>query len=323
MPRHWLILVLLGWNLSAQADEAFDWLEKMGRAVRDLDYQGIFVYRIGDQLEAMRVLHGTSGGREMERLVSLNGAPREVVRDEHSVLCVLPEQRAVSVGWRSPESSYRAILSRPPEEMTTYYDFALGERERVAGRATRTIKITPRDPFRYGQRIYLDEEYALPLKSELLDRNGDIVSQIMFTQLEVVPELSVDWGVDEESKETQYAWHYQPPAQERGNGIDSSDWSFQRLPSGFRMTVHAHRDGDDKHPNQEHFVFSDGLASFSIYIEEADPTNPLTGGSRVGSMSVFGRTIEGYQVTVVGEVPEATARNVVSAMKHHPQQAAK
>jgi sigma-E factor negative regulatory protein RseB len=317
-PRHAFAWLLLGWSLSAQGDEAFQWLERMGQAVRDLSYEGVFVYRHGNQMEAMRLVHGNTGGREMERLVALNGPPREVIRDEHSVLCVLPEQRAVSVGWRGADQRYRALLSRSPEELAAYYDFKLEDKERVAGRPVQVIRIDPRDPYRYGQRLYLDEQHALPLRSDLLDANGEAVSQIMFTQLRVVPELHFDWGVEAEADGTQYAWTYQPPAQPSEDGGAQGPWRFETLPDGFRMTLHARRNGDDSHPPQEHFVFSDGLATLSVYIETLDPDAPLTEGSRVGPVSIFGRVLHGYQVTVVGEVPEETTRRVASVVQYQP-----
>jgi len=324
MSLRWQTLawLLLGCSLTAQANEALGWLERMSHAVRDLNYEGVFVYLHGDQLESMRLLHGTADGREMERLISLNGPPREVVRDQHSVLRVLPEQRAISVGWRNADPSYHAILSRSPEELTANYEFALGERDRVAGRAVQVVVITPRDQLRYGQRLFLDAEHALPLKSELLDSDGRAVSQLMFTQLRVDPQMNLDWEVESEAEGAHYAWNYQPPAQSLDGDEDACDWRFDGLPAGFRITVHARRNGTEPHPPQEHFVLSDGLATLSVYIEEADPANPLAGGSRMGPMSVFGRVLAGHQITVVGEVPEETARWVASTVRRQEQRGA-
>jgi len=75
-----------------------------------------------------------------------------------------------------------------------------------------------------------------------------------------------------------------------------------------------------------HLVFTDGLASVSVFVESspisASPgtQGQVSGTTRVGSTSAFSTVVEGHRVTAVGEVPPSTVQFIAKAMKS--QQAA-
>jgi sigma-E factor negative regulatory protein RseB len=56
----------------------------------------------------------------------------------------------------------------------------------------------------------------------------------------------------------------------------------------------------------EHWVFSDGLASVSVYIEASIDKDEYSGVTHRGALNAFGTMVDGYYVTVVGEVPRRT-----------------
>ena len=62
------LLCLASWPcLSAgTSEQARAWLDKMLRAGETLHYDGTFVYRNGEEMEAMRIIHqaGVDGGRQ-------------------------------------------------------------------------------------------------------------------------------------------------------------------------------------------------------------------------------------------------------------------
>src|ERR1043165_1576367 len=85
------VLVLLSTTAAMAAeDSAVEWLVKMGDAARSQNYQGILVYRDADVLETLQLVHRSADGQERERLVSLSGEPREIVRQNDQVTCLLP-----------------------------------------------------------------------------------------------------------------------------------------------------------------------------------------------------------------------------------------
>jgi sigma-E factor negative regulatory protein RseB len=62
-------------------------------------------------------------------------------------------------------------------------------------------------------------------------------------------------------------------------------------------------------------VFSDGLASVSVFIEPRSPqTEAMRGLAKVGAAFAFSRDLDGHQVTAVGEVPAATVEAIAEAV---------
>ncbi len=90
------------------ADAAHEWLMKINHAARNLEYDGVFVYQHDAQLEAMQIFHKVENNSSRERLVSLNGAPREIVRDANEVRCYWPDKNSVMV-----ETGQMTLTSMP------------------------------------------------------------------------------------------------------------------------------------------------------------------------------------------------------------------
>jgi sigma-E factor negative regulatory protein RseB len=306
-------VLLLGLALQSAAGKSMQqdvrvWLERMIQAVRSLNYEGTFVYLHDNHLESMHLLHRVNEGGEWERLVSLNGAAREVVRDSASVTCVAPDARSVSIG-----GSLRAVFTMDLELLSTYYDFRLLGSSRVAGREARVIAIIPNDRLRYGYRIYLDQKAFLPLQTEMLDSEGQTLSQVMFTRLEVKKDVTKPTESILDGKED-YAWVNHRPMREMKKNQRNS-WLFQDLPAGFGIRLHTRRSDGPGKSASDHYVLSDGLASLSVYIEKSAGEVGLRGGSQMGTVNAFGREVGGRQVTVVGEVPAVTVKQVAAAIR--------
>ncbi len=299
-----------------QENEAFKWLERMWQAVHQLNYEGTFVYLHDNHMESLRLVHSVADGQERERLTSLNGVSREVVRDNHSIICVLPDSRSVSAELRSSGGGIGENSVLDPKKLSAYYDFYMHGDSRIAGRPAVMLVIAPKDAYRYGHRLFLDKEYALPLKTELLDSNGESISQIMFTGLKVDPEIKIAAEGDDSALENEhYAWIYQKPVLRMQDGERTAvDWYFPNLPAGFQLSVHARRPATDKRSAIDHFVFTDGLATFSVYVEKADSNNGLEGESRMGAVNVFGTSYDDYHVTAVGEVPLQTIQELAQGI---------
>ncbi|MFQ5546575.1 MAG: sigma-E factor regulatory protein RseB domain-containing protein, partial [Acidiferrobacterales bacterium] len=168
-------LALLAFSSAAAAgDAAYDWLMRMNQATRMLNYDGTFVYQHGDQLEAMRIIHAVRDGSVRERLVSLNGSAREVIRDDQQVMCYLPDRKSIIVEHRfvGRDKSFPVILPESVTVLKKNYMIQLGAPGRVAGRAAQVVIIRPRDQYRYGYHLWADKETGLLLKADLVDHMG-------------------------------------------------------------------------------------------------------------------------------------------------------
>ena len=316
--RYWLWVLLLATASAVDAEpEGRDvnaWIKQMVQAVRTLAYEGTFVSIHGNQLESMRVIHSVEGGQEHERLISLNGSAREVIRDNKSVICILPDTKTISITKRGSERSFPAVLPMDLDALSRLYDFRLLGGTRVAGRPVKVVAIIPHDADRYGYRLFLDEEHALPLKTDMLDASGNVVAQTMFTEIRIDPMIR-NAIPSILSKHKGFAVAHHLLAQEMpvdGEAV----WTFSRLPAGFRLRTRARQPGSDGVNQVEHFVFSDGLATLSVYIEKAEAESGLHGESKMGAVNAYGAQVAGYQITVVGEVPAQTVQRVVNAMEY-------
>ncbi|MCW8907737.1 MAG: MucB/RseB C-terminal domain-containing protein [Sedimenticola sp.] len=291
-----------------------DWLQRMVNAVHSLNYEGTFVYLHNNQLESMRIVHNADEDNEKERLLSLNGVPREVIRDNASVTCIAPDAQSVSIANRVGSYGFRAVFAADISQLSNLYDFHMLGEARVADRPAMVLAIVPRDAFRYGYRIYLDKQHALPLKTDMLDRSGEALSQLMFTQLQVHSGKSEIETISLEGKE-HYRWELQKPIKtlQEKNG---SRWSFEGLPEGFKIILYSRRKAGERGGEVDHFVLSDGLASLSVYVEPA-ADDDLRGGSNIGTINAYGSVREGFQVTVVGEVPALTVEHIASALRNN------
>jgi sigma-E factor negative regulatory protein RseB len=296
--------------------EAYVWMEKMHKAVQQLNYEGIFVHQHNQHMESLKIVHTVENGVERERLVSLNGARREVVRSKGEVICIQPDIKSVLVGKRFGHEGIANILPYNPDEISAYYDFKIVGQERIADKNTKVILVIPKDDNRYGHRVSLDIESALPLRSDLLDDSGKPVSQIMFTSMKIGPAVkdnSLELVTHEELEE--YQWKRQSPVQNSTNTKNESRWVFGSVPNGFRLSVHESRAGANNNV-VEHFVFTDGFATMSVYIEKAVAEKMFEGESQMGAIHAYGTQSNGFQITAVGEVPAQTVKKFALSAKY-------
>ena len=87
------------------------------------------------------------------------------------------------------------------------------------------------------------------------------------------------------------------------------DWRASKVPPGFRLTATRTQLLEGSTSPVTHLVYSDGLASVSVFIENR-PSQPdqFKGLAKVGSAFTFSTTTQGHQVTAVGEVPPQTVQ---------------
>ncbi len=321
MSRSFLLLSLLVYLPAAFADdsqhEAYNWLEKMHSAVQQLNYAGTFVHLHNQNMETMRIVHTVEDGVERERLVSLNGVQREVVRSKGEVICIQPDLKSVLVGKRVGHGAITNIVPYDPNEIAAYYEFKIGSEERIADRKAKIIYVIPKDEDRYGHRVSLDTETALPLRSDILDNSGNPISQIMFTSIKTGPEVrdnALELVTQDELKE--YNWKHQIPMVNMATTDESGKWEFGPYPDGFRLSVHEGRPGNKDGDTVEHFVFTDGLATMSVYIEKSMAGKRFEGGSQMGAIHAYGTQVGDFQVTAVGEVPAQTVKKFALSAKY-------
>ncbi|MDD3448627.1 MAG: MucB/RseB C-terminal domain-containing protein [Gammaproteobacteria bacterium] len=289
-------------------------MARMAEATRTLNYEGTFVYSHENRLETVRVIHAFQAGRVRERLIHLNGTPREVLRDESGVTCIYPDARSVVVERSPAGEALQPAKDMDVERLAPHYRLTLGATSRIAGRDAQEVAIDPRDGYRYGYRLWVDRDSGLLLRSDLLDREGGVLEQILFVTLEVREEIP-DSALEPTIGVKGWSWFDESGRSYPEQAADEG-WSAHWLPPGFEPTTRSIRRLQRVPGPVRYLGYSDGLASVSVYVQEQGAADE--GGGRVASLGAahaYTVAVDGHQVTVVGEVPAETVERVATSVR--------
>jgi sigma-E factor negative regulatory protein RseB len=304
------LLLVAGVALGA---EPKDWLERMNHALTSRNYIGVFTHNHGGRVETMRIIHRVRGRDVSERLLSLDGPGREFIREGDEVTCYFPDRKTVLVERRAPDGPLLGALPSFEDGDSHVYEIRGGERERLLGRTTRVIALKPRDEYRYGYRLWIDEQTSMPLKTQLCDGTGTVIEQIVFSNIDL-PERIPDSMFKPNMDASTYRWLR---ADRRvATNVAPALWDAMKLPPGFRIATRSAQAMPGSSEPVAHIVFTDGIASVSVFVEPRKPDAKLEQGpARVGSSSAFSTVVDGHQVTVVGEVPPSTVEFIAREVK--------
>lgn len=314
-------LLLCGLVLPAAAlayepgDDPRGWLQRMEQAVESLNYEGTFVHISEGRVETMHVVHRVEDGKVTERLVSLDGPGREIIRNEDEVTCILADRQAVLVERRKqPANPLQAALPSFSGALEAHYEFATLRAVSKLGRETAVFAIHPRDGYRYGYKLWMDKATGMLLKVQLRDQYNDIVEQLLFVSLELpdsIPESRVRPTLSSEG----FTWYRQEGGAAGTGSRAASNWRAAELPPGFRLEAANTQVMAGSEAPVEHLVYTDGLASVSVFIEPEGVDEELKGASRIGAASAFTTRTGGYVVTAMGEVPERTVSMIARSVR--------
>ena len=307
-----LAVVFVAASAARAGEDARGWIEKMSIAMQDLDYNGTFVYLHDGDIESMKIYHRKKDGIEHERLVSLNGEAREIIRNADDVVCIWPGSKSVIVSKAKPRTPFPRFEPEQMELLQSHYRFKELGTARVADRPTRTIDISPLDEYRYGYRLWIDKETSLLLRSAMSDYTGRVLEQVMFTEIELSEPAPMD-VFQVTTQGTRYEWLAGTDLQEALQPVVQSDIPSVRsmaLPNGFELTGEQISPVAGSPKPARRLMYSDGLSSVSIFVAESGEDSNLQGMSTMGAVSAYGIELGEWHATVVGEVPIHTVKMV-------------
>lgn len=297
---------------SDPASDALGVLRKIATASRQTNYTGTFVYQHGTRLETSRIAHYVDATGEQERLETLDGPPREIVRNNDNVTCYLPESKTVVIEKRTTPR-FPALLPDQLGSVPENYSVRKGEQDRVAGYDCRVIILEPKDSMRYGHRFCVEVVSGLPLRARMYNDKNEIVESFAFTQ------LTIGGGVNRDKLKSRYAakaqaWKVDRSALEQTDASSDSGWVLTNQPPGFKKITEMKRSVAGRAAPISHIVYSDGLAAVSVFIESLPKTPPANGPTYHGAVNIFVKTQGDQMVTVVGEAPARTVRQIAESL---------
>ena len=278
-----------------------NWLSHVATATQQLNYDGTYIYQHGDSVEISHIAHRKDNNGELAKLDALSGPPHAFVRVNDAVYCYIPDGNQVKVEQHQYHKFFPAMLPVPTTPLAALYTLKSLGRAHIADHDSFGISLTPHDEYRYGYAVWADIGTGLLLKLVKFDARQDVAGQFTFTQ--------VDIGQAPERKQFQsgFAGKKSITMPSREAQI-KTHWRINKLPDGFYLVTETQRDLPGKLQNVIHQVYTDGLATVSLFIEPLAQlgSNPPRGLSSHGMMSLYARPIGSFQVTALGEVPAAT-----------------
>ena len=292
-------------------------VDEMSNATHELNYDGIFVYRYDKQIDTMRIIHKKNkDGDVYERLVSLTGNNREIIRENDRVKYMFPENKVAIIEKSKIGQLISSYIPDPIQSISKFYVFNLVGQGRIAGLNAWIINIRPIDKFRY--QLWIDKKSKLLLKSKLKNFQGVTLEQVMFAQLNVLKNID-DALLKSSFNEQNFTWINNTSDKTITYDISRKKWRPSWIPKGFFMSKYT----IDPMPNSvipvEHFIYSDGLATISIYVEKLNNQQPIiVETANFGGVNTYSTSTDGYQITAVGEVPKTTVQLIANSVKSSP-----
>jgi sigma-E factor negative regulatory protein RseB len=290
------------------ADGVDEWLMRVHEASRRRAYVGIFVVSVGDSMSSARIWHVCDGEQQMERVESLTGPPRSTFRRNDQVVTFYPKSRVVMEERRESLGIFPDLLKSNSSSIAQFYRVSAAGSERVAGFEADRIQLLPQDSLRFGYRIWTEKKSGLVLKMQTLDGDGHVLEQAAFSELQL--DVPVSMNALTQMMGNTRGYQVEKPDMVKITAT-AEGWAMKTVVPGFKpMSCNKRlvKTGvGATYDNALQWVFSDGLASVSLFLEVFDSRRHTATGSAVaGATHTLTRRIGNWWLTGVGEVPTHT-----------------
>jgi len=309
-----LLGLLCSLTPGAWADSIDDWLDKMSQASQQQNFQGTLVIRQQDKMQAIRVKQGVTPTGSWQTLESLTGEDQTIIRHNNKVTTIFPAKKLVTISDEMADATDKGplhpALPENRDALKKLYTLQLSGQDRIANKSTQKIQMIPRDRHRYGYIFWLDQKSGLLLKCDLLDEKGNVLEQLMYSNVELLsstPKNTIDVDVLSTYRKVQLMDE---------QGVRQQRWQASNLPIGFELIRAVKVDHHSRVTPAYHMVYSDGMASVSVFVEQLKEVDkPVIGMSSMGPVNAYSSFMGNDYVTVIGEVPSATVRMIAESVK--------
>ncbi|MEM7611938.1 MAG: MucB/RseB C-terminal domain-containing protein [Pseudomonadota bacterium] len=330
-PAGWVIWFGMALScLTAIADEdaprqsADALLQRISDAVNSMNYRGTLIRSVDGRINSMLVIHSNDDGLVRERLVAMDGEGREIIRVGDELICLYPNRRVKLIETNATPSNAFVRLPAVLSDLNRFYQIEARGRDRIANRRALKYLVRPRDAYRYGHQLWVDEKTMLPLKMQLLSRSR-VIEEIRFSDIEIGIEIPEQAFVSEiDSSEFRVIRAGTMPNTMRPTSTETltaapasatemsgGEWPAEASP-GFRLRAKQTSVVTINGQVTQRMVFSDGLATVSVFIgsrpsgDNAQSERRTSQTARMGAAHSYQRQVGNKTVTLVGEVPVET-----------------
>lgn len=301
---------------AAESKSVNDWLMRMHEASRKRSYIGTFVVSSGGSMSSAKVWHVCEGNQQVERVETLTGAPRSIFRHNDQVVTFMPDHKVVRSEKRESLGMFPELLQTTDSRIADFYKMRHDGVERVAGVEADIIVLVPRDSMRFGYRIWTEQKRGLVVKLQTLDAAGKVLEQAAFSELQLDAPVKMDQLIQMMGKVDGY--RVEKPVMVKTTA-SAEGWVLKAPVAGFKpMSCYKRPAAASAPPGAEplQWIFSDGLASVSIFVEPYDrQRHDKEASLSLGATQTLTRQLDTYWVTIMGEVPMATLRHFANGLE--------
>jgi sigma-E factor negative regulatory protein RseB len=295
------------------------WLLRVHQAARQSVYTGTFVVSAGGNMSSARIWHVCDGAQQLERVESLSGTPRAIFRRNDQVVTFFPQSRIAVEEVRESLGLFPNLLKSSDSSIGDFYRLKASGIERIAGFEADVFQLVPNDHWRYGYRVWSERKTGLIIQLQTLDSNAKVLEQAAFSELRL--DAAVNVGKLSRSGNTDGYRVLRPNLQK--TTADAQGWTLQRPVDGFKpmgcyvRPIATVQGTSVKSQNAMQWVFSDGVATVSLFVEDYDGRRHTREGvtSMGGATNTLTRRMDNWWATAVGEVPPDTLHAFAQALE--------
>lgn len=297
------------------------WLMRLQDSPRGRAYVGTFVVNTGNQMSTSRIWHVCDGAQQIERIDALDGMPRSTFRHDDAVVTFLPDSRTVIQETRETLGLFTHLLQRSDTAVQKFYRLRPLGQARVAGLQTDVVELAPVDARRFGYRLWTERQSGLIVKLQTLDAGGGVLEQAAFSELQFATPLAF---VQLQALMNDTRGYQVQSPRLRQTTLEQEGWRLHPRVPGF-TPLRCYQQEDDGAPPPRpslQCIFSDGLASVSIFMEPFDARRHKQLSAHedlsMGATAMRVRQFDRWWLTAVGEVPPQTLSGFLQALERRP-----
>ena len=277
-----------------------EWLVRIHDASRRRAYTGTFVVSVGSEMASARIWHVCDGEQQMERVESLTGAPRSTFRRNNQVVTFFPDTKVARSEERESLGSFPNFLKSNDSAIAEFYSIKMLDAERVAGFDAEVVQLQAKDNLRYSYRIWTERKSGLVVKLQTLDAAGRVIEQAAFSELNLDAPVKMDKLA---AMMNNTAGHKLEQVETSKTTAVAQGWAMSRSVPGFTPVSCL------KRPETMQWIFSDGLAAVSLFVEPFDRKRHTQEGAwAMGATQTLAKRVDDWWLTAVGEVPASTLK---------------
>ena len=318
--RKFLISALTLFSLSsplafAEEKPAEALLHQMNEASQHLNYELSYILIKKNSIEPLLYRHALEETQQLAHLVYLSGPVREVIRRGDEISYIEPGVEPFTIESGNMVAPTIPLLNSDIDDISKFYDFVKVGRAREAGAACQVLRVVPKDGLRYSYVLWVDEQSKLPLRADLIDRDGEVLEQYRTIAYSVNDKIAQLLSGLNQVKLPQVLSLPKGP-------VKQTYWKVGWIPEGFepkelnryRMAI------TDRMVESQ--MYSDGLFSFSVYVSDSDNHSLRGQLVRQGRRTLHSLVSGKNEVSVVGDIPPSTAQRIAQSVTFSAQSGA-